>query len=186
MNEQGGPIDEFVFTANAVREIVQAVENEQAEGRIRFATRLVGGWNLLTAHEINRVLDGPEPVLALMDLARDSVGVVALITDSAVCYQAEPDRVKRQPPCRFEAFIRVKLVEGFNRVQVREALRQLDGYCGSCLVEGSNYEILLEVGAETESKLSTRVQLVRDTAGVRRPLDVCLAEFDSAGPGPCP
>jgi hypothetical protein len=184
MNEQGAPIDEFIFTSNAVREIVEAVENEQAEGRIRFATRLVGRWNLLTAHEINTVADGPEPVLALMNLARDSVGAVALITDSAVCYQGETDRVKRQPACAFEAFIRIKLEAGFDRVQVREALRQLEGYRGSCLVEGSNYEILLEVGANSGDKLSSRIQLVRNTQGVRRPLDVSLAEYSDSEPCP--
>jgi hypothetical protein len=169
-----GLIDLFVFSHQSTPEAFDVVESRVEEGAIRFSARITGPYNLFTCHEVADLDEAHDAVLSLLGVEPPRIGDSKTIeggrtfaANPAICVEMGPLRVKRTPPCPYEAFIQVTAASGHDRRQLLAAVSVGACYRGSCIVSGG-YDILLELGAGSLDTLQACVQTARATAGIGR------------------
>lgn len=166
------PIDLFVFSHQSTPEAFDVVESRVEEGSIRFSARIIGPYNLFTCHEVADLDEAHAAALSLLGVEPPRIGDSKTIeggrtfaASSAICVEMGPLRVKRTPPCPYEAFIQVTAAPGQDRRALLAAVSVGATYRGSCIVRGG-YDILLELGAGSLTTLDEGLDAARATPGI--------------------
>ncbi|MBA3551813.1 MAG: hypothetical protein H0W27_02935 [Actinobacteria bacterium] len=186
-----GPIDLFVFSHQSTPQAFDDVEKLVEAGTIRFSARITGPYNLFTCHEVANLNEAHDAVLSLLGVVPPRIGDSNTIeggrtfaANPAICDEMGPLRVKRTPPCPFEAFIQVTAAPGQDRRALLAAVSVGATYRGSCIVSGG-YDILLELGAGSLTTLEEGLDAARATAGIGRFIP-SLSQTTGPVAGDCP
>jgi hypothetical protein len=169
-------IDLFVFSNQSsgpfLERLMKLETRQEATPFLRFSGEVIGSHEVFSAF----VLEDLSQVSEALNLIRpqetsDEARFLPVAVETAVCRVNGPLRVKRSPGCPFEAFIRITFPPGTDLPSKLQALSTVDGYSGSCLVDGG-YEMLLELGADDRIALNDRVSTARAVAasGSTQPL----------------
>ena len=160
-------VDLFIFSrrvSSAAADFIKPVEPigdvEPPRPYVRFSSRLVGLHELFTAMVLDSEEQAPEALSSVRTLAAPDVDA-AISTESYTCVKNGTERVKRSN-CSRAGLTIATLTSAANPDSVLARMDVLPGYKGSCLLS-TGYQILLELGANTSTALSSRLSGARSS-----------------------
>jgi hypothetical protein len=160
-------VDLFIFSrrvSSAASDFIKPIEDlgdvEPQRPYIRFSSRVFGPHELFTAMVLDSEDQAPDALIQMRTLAAPDVDA-AISTESYTCIKNGTERVKRSN-CARGALTIATLTTASNPDSVLARMDVLSGYRGSCLLS-TGYQILLELGANDSTTLSSRIAGARSS-----------------------